>query len=87
MRDAPCGCTTKWRLSLIATSQEMTASRFPAGGVLCATDDRAAPVGEHILARRLHLMLKGFSDWRVFRGVEREKAAVLLQPSVPLCGQ
>ena len=83
VRDAPCGCTAKRRLSLTATSQEMTASHSPAGGVLCATDGSAATVGEHILARRLHPMVKGPSVSRVFQSVEREKAAVLLQSSVP----
>ena len=67
MRDAACGCTTKRRSRLIATFQEMTASCFPAGGVLCGTDGCAATVGEHILARRLHRMLKGFSVSRVFQ--------------------
>ena len=70
MRDALSGCTAKRRLSWTATSQEMTASHSPAGGVLCATDGCAATVGEHILARRLHPMVKRISASRVFQSVD-----------------
>ena len=71
MRDALSGCTAKRRLSLTATSQEMTASHSPAGGVLCATNGSAATVGERILARRLHPMDKGISASRVFQSVDQ----------------
>ena len=70
MRDAS-GCTAKRRLSLTATPQEMTASHSPAGGVLCATNGSAATVGERILARRLHPMVKRISASRVFQSVDQ----------------
>ena len=70
MREALSGCTAKRRLSLSATSQEMTGSGSAAGGVLCATDGCAATLGERIVARRLHPMVKRFSAARVFQSVD-----------------
>ena len=70
MRDAPCGCTAKRRSSLTATSQEMTTSHSPEGGVLCATDGSAATDGERIVAREPHPIVKGFSGSRVSQSVD-----------------